>query len=104
MALSKFLQNVPKKFEILPAPSYKIQKKKNQLHITMETKETKTDNQEVVIAGDQKWEMVESTIGIIFLFEIHIDYFLDIQGIFKSHLKKITSPKKPIPTENPSLI
>ena len=32
----------------------------------METKDTKTDNQEVVIAGDQKWEMVESTIGIIF--------------------------------------
>ena len=55
MALSKFLQNVPKKFEVLPAPSYKIQKKKkNQLHITMETKDTKTDNQEVVIAGDQK--------------------------------------------------
>ena len=41
----------------------------------METKDTKTDNQEVVIAGDQKWEIVESTIGIIFLFEIHIDYF-----------------------------
>ena len=28
MALSKFLQNVPKKFEILQAPSYKMQKKK----------------------------------------------------------------------------
>ena len=60
----------------------------------MENKDTKADYQEVIMAGDQKWEMVESTIGIILvclfvcLFEIHIHYFLDMQGIFKSHLKK----------------
>ena len=29
------------------------------------------------------------------MFEIHIDYFLYMQGIFKSHLKKITPPKNP---------
>ena len=48
------------------------------------------------MAGDQKWEMAESTIGIIFLFEIQIHYFLYIQGIFKSHLKKIIPLKIPI--------
>ena len=31
----------------------------------MENKDTKADYQEVIMAGDQKWEMVESTIGII---------------------------------------
>ena len=45
------------------------------------------------MAGDQKWEMAESTIGIIFLFEIQIHYFLYIQGIFKSHLKKSSHSK-----------
>ena len=55
------------------------------------------------MAGDQKWEMVESTIGIIFLFEIYIYYFLYIQGIFKSHLKEINPLKKPIPTQNPTI-
>ena len=50
----------------------------------MENKDTKTDYQEVVSPGDQKWEMVEITIGIIFsfflsfflFFEIYIHYFL----------------------------
>ena len=38
--------------------------------------DTKTDYQEVVYAGDQKWEMIETTIGIIFfLFEMHIIIF-----------------------------
>ena len=39
----------------------------------MESKDTKTDYQVVLRVGDQKWEMVEITIGIIF--EIHIHYF-----------------------------
>ena len=56
----------------------------------MENKDTKTDYQEVVTAWDQQYEIVEITIGIIFLFEIHIHYFLNIQGFFKSHLKKFT--------------
>ena len=34
----------------------------------MENNDTKTDYQEIVRAGDQMWEMVEITIGIIFLF------------------------------------
>ena len=43
----------------------------------MESNDTKTEYQEVVRVGDQKWEMVEITIGIIlFKFEIHIHYFL----------------------------
>ena len=44
----------------------------------MENKDRKTDYQQVVRVGDQKWEMVEMTIGIFFvcLFEIHIHYFL----------------------------
>ena len=52
----------------------------------MENNDTKTDYQEIVRAGDQMWEMVEITIGIIFfvcLFEIHVHYFLYVQGIFK---------------------
>ena len=56
----------------------------------MENKDTRTDYQELVSVGDQKRDMVEITIGITFLFEIHIHYFSYIQGIFMSHLKKIT--------------
>ena len=57
----------------------------------MENKDTKTDYQEVVGAGDQKWEMVEITIGIIFFFFWDsYSLFLYSQEIFKSHLKKIT--------------
>ena len=44
----------------------------------MENNDTKTDYQEIVRAGDQMWEMVEITIGIIFfvcLFEIHVPIF-----------------------------
>ena len=55
----------------------------------MENKTAKTDYEEVVRAGDQKWEMVEITFRIFFLFEIHIHYFLYMLGIFKSHLNKI---------------
>ena len=36
----------------------------------MENKDTNTDYQKVVRAGDQKWEIAETTFGIIFLFEI----------------------------------
>ena len=42
----------------------------------MENKDTNTDYQKVVRVGDQKWEIVETTFGIIFLFEIRILYFL----------------------------
>ena len=47
----------------------------------MENKDTKTDYHEDFRVGDQKWEMIETTIGIILLlllllFDIHIHYFL----------------------------
>ena len=56
----------------------------------MENKDTKADYREVVRAREQMREMEEITSGIIFLFEIHIHYFLHIQGIFKYNLKRIT--------------
>ena len=37
------------------------------------------------------------------LFEIHIHYFLYMQGIFKFLLKKSPPPKVSIPTKNPNL-
>ena len=42
----------------------------------MENKDTNRDYQEVVRVGDQKREIIEIRIGIIFLFEICIHYFL----------------------------
>ena len=71
----------------------------------MANKDTKTDYQEVVMAwgpkrrNGRKYSQLESFC----FFDIHIHYFLYIQGIFKSHLKKITQLKKPIPTQNPNL-
>ena len=46
---------------------------------TVENKDKNTDYQKVVRVRDQKWEIVEiveTTFGIIFLFEIRIHYFL----------------------------
>ena len=56
----------------------------------MENNDTMADYQELARVGNQSWDMVKITIGTIFLFEIHIHYFLYIQGIFKSHLQKLT--------------
>ena len=52
----------------------------------MENKDTKTDYQEVVRLGDQKWEMemVEITVSDSY------SLFLYTQGISKPHLKKVT--------------
>ena len=61
---------------------------------TMENNDTKTDWQEVVRVGDQKWEMVEITIRIIFFVWDSYSLLLYMQGILKSHLKKITSTQK----------
>ena len=49
----------------------------------MENKDTNTDYQNVVRVGDQKWEIVETTFRIIFLFEIRIHYIL--YRVLKSH-------------------
>ena len=55
----------------------------------MENKDTNTDYLKFVGVGDQKSEIVEITVGIIFfLLEICIYYFL--YKVSTSHLKKIT--------------
>ena len=59
----------------------------------MENKDTNTEYQKFVRVGDQKWEIVEITIRIIFLlfFLVWDSYSLFfIQGVFKFHLKKIS--------------
>ena len=63
----------------------------------MENKDTKTDYQEVVRPGDQKWEMVEITIGIIFSFFLFFCFlrfifiiFYICTGSFQVLPKKIT--------------
>ena len=57
--------------------------------ITMENKDANTDYPKFGSLCNQKWEIVEITIGIIFFAWDSYSLFL-IQGIFKSHLKKIT--------------
>ena len=61
---------------------------------TMENKDAKTDYQEVVRVGDQKWETVEITIRIIFFVWDSYSLFLYKQRIFKSDLKKITHTQR----------
>ena len=59
----------------------------------MENKDTNTDHQKVVRVGDQVWEIVDITIQsgsfCFFVWDFYSLFF--IQGVFKSHLKKITS-------------
>ena len=66
---------VPRSLKFSKPPSYKTQGEGVGGVHTMENKDTNTDYQKIVRVGDQKWEIVESTFGII-LFEIHIHYFL----------------------------
>ena len=66
---------------------------------TMQNNDTNTDYHKFVSVGYQKWEIIEITIGIIFLFFFLFLFFfawalyslLFIQGVFKPHHKKITS-------------
>ena len=69
----------------------------------MENKDTSSDYQKFVGVRDQKWEVVEITIGIFFfLLEIYIHYFYYWE--FSSPTwKKSAPPKVPIPTKNPNL-
>ena len=74
----------------------------------MENNDTKTDYQEIVRAGDQMWEMVEITIGIIFFCLFVWDscpLFFICAGNFQVSptWKKYPHPKVPIPTPNPNL-
>ena len=58
---------------------------------TMENKDkdTNTHYQKVVRVGDQKWEIVQISIRMIFFVWDWYSLFF-VQGVFKSHLKKIT--------------
>ena len=68
----------------------------------MENNGTNTDHQKVVRAAEQKWEIVETTFGIIFLFDIHIHYFL-YREFSSSTWKESLPPELPIPTPNHNL-
>ena len=70
----------------------------------MENKTAKTDYEEVVRAGDQKWDMVEITIRIIFFCLRFIFIIFYICREFSSPTwTKSSPPKVPIPTQNPNL-
>ena len=66
---------------------------------TMENKDANTDYQKVVKVGDQKWEIVETAFGIIFLFEIRIHYFL-YREYSSPTWKKSLPPQVPIQNYN----
>ena len=68
----------------------------------MGNKDTNIDYNKFVRVGDQNWEIVEITIGIIFLLEIFIHYFL-YREFLSPIWKKSPPPKVPIPTQNPNL-
>ena len=42
----------------------------------MEKKDTNTDYQKVVRVGDQKWEIIETAIRIIFIFVLNLHSLL----------------------------
>ena len=68
----------------------------------MENTDTNTDYQKFDRVGVQKWEIVEITIGTIFLLEISIHYFL-YRELSSPTWKKSPPPQVPIPTQNPNL-
>ena len=68
----------------------------------MENNDTNLDYTKFARVGDQKWEIVEITIGITFLLEISIYYFL-YREFSSPTWKKSPPPKVPIPTQNPNL-
>ena len=105
------IQKVPKKYEIFQAPNYNIRKKflvpqKKFFWMWvygMENKNTKTDYQEVVRVGYQKWEIVEITVRIIFYAWDSYPLFFVYAGNFQvPPEKKSPPPRKPIPTQNPN--
>ena len=72
----------------------------------MENNDTNTDYHKFVRVGDQKWEIVEITIGIIFFFFFCLRYVFTIfyTGSFQVPPKKNHPPPKvPIPTHNTNL-
>ena len=55
----------------------------------MENNDTNADYRKFIRVRGQKWQIIEITIGIIF-FAWDFYSLLSIQGVFESHLKKIT--------------
>ena len=72
---------------------------------TMENKNTGIDYQNVRRVGNQKWEIIEISIGIIFLFEIPSHYFLYREFLYREvpPEKKSTPTKEPVPTQSRNL-
>ena len=69
----------------------------------MENKDTNTDYQKFLRVGDQKWEIVEIIIAIIYcLLEICIHYF-SYRELLSLTWKKSSPPKVSIPIQNPDL-
>ena len=66
----------------------------------MENKNRNTDYQKFVRVGNQKWEIAEVTIGIVFLLEIRNHCFL-YREFLSPTWKKSPPPKVPIFTQNP---
>ena len=71
---------------------------------TMENKDTNTDYQKVVRVGDQKWEIVETTFGIIFCLRFVFTIFY-AESFQVPPEKNHPQPKRkwPIPTQNHNL-
>ena len=104
-------QKVPKKFEIFPAPSCRIQKKFSppqkkyicgyreyipwKIMIQIQT------TTYLLGQGTKSEKLQKFQSESFFLLEICIQFF--IQGVFKSHLKKSPPLEVPIPTQNPNL-
>ena len=55
----------------------------------MENNDTNADYRKFIRVRGKKWQIIEITIGIIF-FAWDFYSLLSIQGVFESHLKKIT--------------
>ena len=69
----------------------------------MENKDRKTDYQEVVRAGNQKWQMVEITVRIFFFCFTFLFIIFCIYRKFSSPTsKKSPASKVSIPTQNPN--
>ena len=69
----------------------------------MENKNTNTDYHKFVRVGNQKWEIVEITIKIIF-FCLRLLFTIFYTGNFQvPPEKKSPPPKVSIPTQNPNL-
>ena len=67
---------------------------------TMENKDTNTDYQKVIGLGDDKWNIVEITIGIICLFVWDLYHYFLYRKFSSPTWKKSPLAKEPIPTRS----